>query len=113
MNIKKFGAEDFRQITKEDAEKLKKGDVILVRSDYKYEKYGDHFAVIVGGKIKKERGVRPNLVVLFISNAYYTSLLDQFIPTNGAVILKLSARAAEHVMRHYRIHLSEGDLVSI
>lgn len=103
---------DVTQIAKDDAINLKKGDVILVRSNYAYDKYGDHFSLIVGGKIQKDRGLRPNLIA-FPATVVYQSLLDSYNPIDGSIILKLSNDAATLIIKAYGIYLSEGELVSI
>ncbi len=91
------------------AEVLKKGDVILVRSDYEHEKYGDHFALIVGGKIQKERGVRPNLITFPpLIGLPLNDLLDQFHPIDGAILLKLSDEKAAEFLSNMQMHLSKG-----
>ena len=92
-------------------ETVKKGDVILVRSDYAYQKYRDHFSLIVGGHIQKDRGLRPNLVTLPPTDQY-DYLLNAFPVTDGATILKLSPEKAAEVMDYYGLHLSEGELIN-
>lgn len=104
--------DDVVQVSKDDAINLKKGDIVLVRSDYEYGLYKDHFSVIVGGKIQKERGLRPNLLTL-PTRQRHDALFSKYTPTDGAIILKLSDRMAELVMKVYGIHLSEGELISI
>lgn len=101
-----------KQLTKSESESLPKGSVILVRSDYKYEKYGDHFSLVVGGKIQKERGVRPNLVTL-PPTKIYDELLSDYQRAEGAVILLLTAEASQEVMDAYGLHLSEGEITSL
>lgn len=106
-------AEDVRQIIGEEETILKKGDVILVRSDYKHEVYGDHYSVITGGWIQKTRGLRPNLLVLPpLKDSLESMLLDNYQKDeNGAIVLLLDEAAAQRVMNDYGIHLSEGDLI--
>lgn len=104
--------DDVIQILKSEAIDLKKGAVILVRSNYKHEVYGDHFSIIVGGKILKQRGLRPNLITL-PTHQWFDGLFSKYDAIDGAIILKLKPPIAQTVMESYGIHLSEGELISI
>ena len=112
LPILSIGSEDVEQINKANAWMLPKGTVILVRSDYKHEKYKDHFALLVGGIIQKERGIRPNVLTLPTAQVY-NYLFGKYTQTDGAIILQLKPAMADQVMEAYGIHLSEGKLISI
>lgn len=102
---------DVRQISEVEALDLPRGSVILVRSDYKNEVYGDHPSLILGGTIQKERGVRPNLLTFnqqVVANI--KSLLNGYDPINGKVLLLLNDHAAKRFMESQGIHLSAGQV---
>lgn len=101
--------DEVKQISKDDLNWLHKGEVLLVRSDYAYEKYGDHFSLLTGGQIVKPRGLRPNLITL--PPLPTNNILNSFVPfPDGAIILLLDRNAADRIMKAYGIHLSEGSL---
>jgi hypothetical protein len=105
-----------RFVTKAESSYLKKGSVILVRSDYKYEKYGDHFSLIVGGRILKDRGMRPNLITFAPSNSnteFLNELEDTVGRDNGAIVVLVRPEAAQKVLDAYGIHLSEGEITEL
>lgn len=105
---------DVKQILPTEANELPRGSAILVRSDYKYEIYGDHPALILGGSIKKDRGFRPNILTFpgrIVENI--TDLLNQFDPIDGKVILLLNQKATNEFMTVQKIHLSEGELYEV
>jgi len=102
------------QIHHKDAVNLPKGSVIIVRSDYKNNVYFDHPSLIVGGTIKKERGIRPNLITFpphSIQNI--GMLIDQFEPIENKILLLLTSEAASRFMEDNMIHLSEGELIEV
>jgi hypothetical protein len=101
-----------RQVNLDDAMKLKKGEMMLVRSDNKYEIYGDHYALITGGIIQKPRGLRLSLVTLPPLD-YSKNLIESFTPIENKTLLVLTVEATAKVMEHYGLHMSEGDLISI
>jgi hypothetical protein len=107
-----INSRDVRQIDKTEAAALKKGAVILVRSNYKYDKYLDHASLIVGGLIKKERGVRPNLITLPQVVGNIATLLNMYDPIDGAIILLVSDEASKKIMDALGMHLSEGELIT-
>jgi len=105
---------DVRQITKEEALELPKGSLILVRSNYKYETYDDHPALILGGTIKKERGIRPNLLTFpprLVQDI--RGLLNIFDPIDGVIILVAKQEIALAFLEMQNMHLSEGELIEV
>lgn len=101
------------QITEEEALRLNKGAVILVRSDYGAEKYGDHASLIFGGLIEKSRGLRPNLLIL--PSVFYniSKILDQYIPINGKTLILLNENSGPAILKMLGgMHLSEGELIN-
>lgn len=101
---------DVTRVSQKDVLLLKKGDMVLVRSDYQYDKYKDHYSLIVGGLIMKKRGMRPNLVTFPTNNSV---LLDKFQKEDGIILLKLSEEVKNKVMEFLGIYLSTGELTSI
>lgn len=102
-----------KQVDPADLVTLKKGSIILVRSDYAYDKYLDHASLIVGGVIKKDRGIRPNLVVLPNIVMNISGILNQYKPIDNKTLLLLTDEAAAWIMRILGIHLSTGELYEL
>lgn len=105
---------DVKQITKEEALHLPKGSLLIVRSNYKYEIYDDHPALILGGTIKKERGLRPNLLTFSHKTIVnIRALLNQYDPIDGITLLLIKKEIADKFMQRHEIHLSEGELMEV
>jgi len=103
---------DVRQIDKTTAAVLKRGSIILVRSNYKHDVYHDHASLIVGGLIKKERGIRPNLITLPQIIGNIEALLNMYDPIDEAIILLIEDEVSKKIMDTLGMHLSEGELIT-
>jgi hypothetical protein len=82
--------EDVKQLTTFEANYLRIGEVLMVRSE-NVTTMGDHFVIISGPITNKEHGVRPETMAIAASPNGY-SLLDLFEPMNGTILLHLSPR---------------------
>jgi hypothetical protein len=85
-------SDEVEQISTENAMYLQKGDVVLVRSA-NVPNYGDHFIVVTGKPIQKQWGMRPQTIEFFTETA--KEVLDNFLPYNGVVALKLKPSIKE------------------
>ena len=101
-----------KQLSPQETLTLPKGSIILVRSDYAFDKYKDHPSIIVGGLIQKDRGVRPNLITLPNIIINITCILNKYKPIDNKIILLLTQQAAEDVMSMMGMHLSSGELMN-
>lgn len=100
----KIYPDDVLQITKEQSNALNTGDVILVNSDYKHEVYGYHYSIITGKGTMRERGIRPELIVIPSNNK---EILDSFVKIDGATILLLSPAKQKEILDVYRIRIKD------
>lgn len=86
-----------------DFNKLKEGEVVLVRSKA-VGQLADHFAVIVGPLVQKTTGMRPQVIVMESIHAW---LLNVYEPDNP-ILLKLSPQARKAFFEHYDLTMSDG-----
>lgn len=63
------------------------GSVVLVRSEA-VPFLGDHFFVVTGPLVKKPHGLRPQGISI-AATPNDSVVLDQYKPSNGAIILRL------------------------
>lgn len=91
---------------------VKRGTIMLVRSDYKHDTYADHASLILGGLIQKERGVRPNLLVLPNIFTNISKILDGYVPINNKVLVLLTEETSLQILKMLGLYLSAGELLT-
>lgn len=101
--------QDVKQISTMDAIYAPNGTVILVRSTNVPE-YSDHYIVITGPPIMKHNGLRPQEFAIGAPNA--STLLDQYEPHTGVILLRLTSHAAEAFLDFHSIKV-EGKNVLV
>ncbi len=82
--------DDVERITTEQAMYLRRGDVVLVKSD-NVPDFGEHFIVATGHNVVKEHGLRPQTCAFVVSCRNH--LLDNFEKKNGVILLKLKEQS--------------------
>lgn len=99
--------EDVVRITSKDAMYSRIGDVIMVRSTNVPE-YGDHYIVITGHPVMKAHGLRPQDRAI---HAPTNTLLNQYEPETGLVLLKLNERAKNEFLKFHAIKVDGSQVL--
>lgn len=99
---------DVNRITSKEGLYLKKGEVVLVRSENVPE-YVDHYIVITGHPVVKEHGLRPQDVAIHAPGGY--KLLDQYDMNMGLTLLKLSPEATEQFLDFHDIKKINDEII--
>lgn len=94
---------EVKHIGTQEAQYLRRGDVLLVRSK-SVPDLGDHYIIVTGRPVQKEHGIRPQTVDF---PAMQNSPLLDMYDTRGehVVLLKLNTQATSAFYKHYNIHM--------
>lgn len=109
-NVHPLLPEDVERITAMEGMYLRKGDVVLVRSENVPE-YGDHFIVVTGEPIMKEHGLRVQDVAIHEETIYTAHLLDHFGMENGLCLLRLKPEAQKTFHKFHNITVDAGGVL--
>lgn len=86
------------------------GDVALVRSAALPE-HGDHYIVVTGPPVMKERGLRPQEIAMRAPRDA-SKILDLYDETNhGLVALKFGKYQQEWFLKYHGIEIKNGKVV--
>jgi hypothetical protein len=86
-----FAATTAKRIDSQEAYRLPKGEVVMVRSE-NVKEYGDHYIIITGHPIRKEHGVRPQDVAIAAKEKLFFG--DEKMQ-NGLLLMQLSPAMRE------------------
>lgn len=99
---------DITRIGLKQVMKLRKGEVVLVRSSNVPEN-GDHFIIITGGLVHKPHGIRPMTEMVSAPNT--KQLLDRYKPDeDGLILFHLCDEAQDAFFRYHKIQYCCGEV---
>lgn len=106
-DVWEYENQDLIRISSKEAMYLRKGSVILVRSQ-NIPEYGDHYMIVTGAPIMKNHGLRPQE---FSIEAPTNKVLSKYEPVHGLILLELQEEAREAFHQFHGISMKDGEVV--